>query len=106
MPSRAYIAFKNEGLVATFSREYDGHVFRDKAGGCVLRRRVVVSCCTLPAASLGLCPFHSIPSTCLGLTDRHPGNESHAIVEYAPFQKVPSEKKKTDARNNTIDKGE
>lgn len=30
--SRAYIAFKDEELLATFSREYDGHVFRDKAG--------------------------------------------------------------------------
>lgn len=32
IPSRAYIAFKNEETLATFSREYDGHVFRDKAG--------------------------------------------------------------------------
>ena len=32
IPSRAYIAFKHEEQVATFSREYDGHVFRDKAG--------------------------------------------------------------------------
>jgi Smg-4/UPF3 family len=30
--SRAYIAFKTEELVARFSREYDGHTFRDKAG--------------------------------------------------------------------------
>jgi hypothetical protein len=30
--SRAYIAFKTEELVARFSREYDGHIFRDKAG--------------------------------------------------------------------------
>jgi len=30
--SRAYIAFKTEELVAKFSREYDGHVFKDKAG--------------------------------------------------------------------------
>ena len=33
------------------------------------------------------------------------GNESQAIVEYAPFQKIPTERKKVDARNNTIDKG-
>ena len=33
--SRAYIAFKTEDFVATFSREYDGHVFRDKAGAFV-----------------------------------------------------------------------
>ncbi|KAN0094534.1 Smg-4/UPF3 family domain containing protein [Tylopilus felleus] len=61
--SRAYIAFKSEAQLVTFSRAYDGHMFRDKAG-----------------------------------------KESHAVVEYAPFQKVPAEKKKTDARNNTIDK--
>ncbi|KAI0032071.1 hypothetical protein K488DRAFT_32579, partial [Vararia minispora EC-137] len=30
--SRAYLAFKSEELVAIFSREYDGHVFRDKTG--------------------------------------------------------------------------
>jgi Smg-4/UPF3 family len=30
--SRAYIAFKTEDLVAQFSREYGGHVFRDKSG--------------------------------------------------------------------------
>jgi hypothetical protein len=33
--SRAYIAFKTEELVAKFSREYDGHVFKDKAGLCL-----------------------------------------------------------------------
>jgi hypothetical protein len=33
------------------------------------------------------------------------GNESQAVVEFAPFQKIPSEKKKADARNATIDKG-
>jgi regulator of nonsense transcripts 3 len=32
IPSRAYIAFKNEELLATFSREYDGHLFKDKSG--------------------------------------------------------------------------
>jgi hypothetical protein len=30
--SRAYIAFKTEEYVAKFSREYDGHIFKDKAG--------------------------------------------------------------------------
>ena len=29
---RAYIAFRTEDLVAKFSREYDGHIFKDKAG--------------------------------------------------------------------------
>ncbi|KAH8097121.1 Smg-4/UPF3 family-domain-containing protein [Cristinia sonorae] len=65
IPSRAYIAFKDEGMLATFSREYDGHLFRDKAG-----------------------------------------NESIAVVEFAPFQKVPTEKKKVDGRLGTIDKDE
>ncbi|KAN0094530.1 hypothetical protein V8E55_002817 [Tylopilus felleus] len=39
-----------------------------------------------------------------GLDGSRHCNESHAVVEYAPFQKVPPEKKKIDARNNTIDK--
>jgi regulator of nonsense transcripts 3 len=30
--SRAYLVFKNEEDLAVFSREYDGHLFRDKAG--------------------------------------------------------------------------
>jgi regulator of nonsense transcripts 3 len=30
--SRAYIAFKTEEFVAKFSHEYDGHIFKDKAG--------------------------------------------------------------------------
>ncbi|KAG2007036.1 hypothetical protein CC2G_014764 [Coprinopsis cinerea AmutBmut pab1-1] len=63
IPSRAYIAFKNEELLATFSREFDGHLFKDKAG-----------------------------------------NESYAIVEFAPYQKVPSEKRKPDTKNATIEK--
>ncbi|KAI9511371.1 Smg-4/UPF3 family-domain-containing protein [Russula earlei] len=63
--SRAYIAFKTEELVAKFSREYDGHVFKDKAG-----------------------------------------NESQAVVEFAPYQKLPLEKKKADSRNATIDQDE
>lgn len=33
------------------------------------------------------------------------GNESQAVVEFAPYQKVPTEKKKADARNATIEKG-
>ncbi|KAK2463323.1 hypothetical protein APHAL10511_004634 [Amanita phalloides] len=65
IPSRAYIAFKNEELLAQFSRDYDGHVFRDKQG-----------------------------------------NESQAIVEFAPYQKIPVEKKKFDARNASIENDE
>ena len=32
IPSRAYIAFKDAQLLASFSKDYDGHLFRDKAG--------------------------------------------------------------------------
>ncbi|KAF8895836.1 regulator of nonsense-mediated decay, partial [Gymnopilus junonius] len=63
IPSRAYIAFKNEEQLALFSREYDGHVFRDKTGA-----------------------------------------ESQAVVEFAPYPKIPSEKRKPDNRNGTIEK--
>lgn len=90
VPSRAYIAFKNEGALATFSREYDGHVFRDKAGPAFL------------PLQLGCSHVHPIGIT---FTMVCAGNESQAIVEFAPFQKVPAEKRKPDARNNTIDKG-
>ncbi|KAF7348333.1 Regulator of nonsense transcripts UPF3 [Mycena sanguinolenta] len=65
VPSRAYIAFKTEEQLAQFGREYDGHLYRDKAG-----------------------------------------NESYAVVEFAPYQKVPSDKKKVDARSGTLDKDE
>lgn len=33
------------------------------------------------------------------------GNESTAVVEFAPYQKIPTEKKKVDSRLNTIEKG-
>ncbi|KAF8583443.1 hypothetical protein K439DRAFT_1661244 [Ramaria rubella] len=65
IPSRAYVLFKNEEHLATFSREYDGHLFRDKQG-----------------------------------------NESQAVVEFAPNQKVPPEKKKVDSRHATIQQDE
>lgn len=39
------------------------------------------------------------------MDDRFAGNESQAVVEFAPFQKVPPEKKKGDARSGTIEKG-
>ncbi|KAF8186365.1 Smg-4/UPF3 family-domain-containing protein [Pholiota molesta] len=67
VPSRAYIAFKDEEKLALFSREYDGHVFRDKSDA---------------------------------------GVESHAVVEFAPYPKIPSEKRKPDPRNATIEKDE
>ncbi|KAJ3848099.1 Smg-4/UPF3 family-domain-containing protein [Lentinula lateritia] len=65
VPSRAYILFRNEEQLALFSKEYDGHLFRDKSG-----------------------------------------KEAHAVVEFAPYQKVPPEKKKLDPRNGTIEKDE
>lgn len=40
IPSRAYLAFKNEDDLAIFSRAYDGHLFRDKAG--VIRLLIAV----------------------------------------------------------------
>ena len=33
------------------------------------------------------------------------GNESQAVVEFAPYQKLPLEKKKIDSRNATIEQG-
>lgn len=65
VPSRAYIVFKNAEQVAAFSREYDGHLFRDKQG-----------------------------------------NESFAVVEFAPHQKVAPERKKHDTRSGTIHQDE
>ncbi|KAF9045564.1 Smg-4/UPF3 family-domain-containing protein [Panaeolus papilionaceus] len=65
IPSRAYIAFKTDGQVAQFKRDYDGHVFRDKQGV-----------------------------------------ESQAVVEFAPYPKIPTEKRKPDTRNATIEKDE
>ena len=32
VPSRAYIAFRDPERLTEFSRAYDGHTFRDKAG--------------------------------------------------------------------------
>ena len=51
---------------------------------------------SLPALSPRL-----IPSLLIGV-----GNESTAVVEFAPYQKIPTEKKKTDARSGTIEKDE
>jgi len=33
------------------------------------------------------------------------GVESQAVIEFAPYQKIPPEKKKVDGRNGTIEKG-
>lgn len=86
--SRAYIAFKTEEFVAKFSREYDGHIFKDRAG------RI----CILPL-SFNAGTYHTV--ICIATQ----GNESQAVVEFAPYQKVLLEKKKVDARNATIDQG-
>ena len=58
---------------------------------------------TLASCLCGICGTGRIATLSFSLA--YTGNESHALVEYAPFQKVPTEKKKIDARNNTIDKG-
>ena len=81
IPSRAYISFKTEDLLTSFSRGYDGHLFRDKAGKTISQSK-------LPQSKSSLS-----------------GNESTAVVEFAPFQKVPSEKKKVDSRIASIEKG-
>ncbi|EJD05305.1 uncharacterized protein FOMMEDRAFT_165771 [Fomitiporia mediterranea MF3/22] len=79
-PSRAYIAFKTAEQLATFSQAYDGHIFRDKSG--------------------------MTPNLSYHYSYRQvKGNESVAIVEFAPSQKVPSEKRKLDPRMGTIDQG-
>ena len=39
------------------------------------------------------------------ITNKPQGNESVAVVEFAPNQKVASEKKKVDNRMGTIDQG-
>jgi hypothetical protein len=93
IPSRAYIAFKNEEQLATFSQGYDGHLFRDKAGAFVfVVRRLCLSS-----------NWHCFGGLIMSLV---PGNESIAVVEFAPYQKIPTEKKKADARGGTIEKDE
>ena len=87
MYSRTYITFRTEDLVAKFSREYDGHICKDKAG---LSFRHLFSI-------LGLKMSRSVLM--------HKGNESQAVVEFAPYQKLALEKKKVDSRNATIDQG-
>ena len=84
---RTYIAFRTEELVAKFSREYDEHIFKDKAG---LSFRPLFSTLKLKMSRSVL---------------MHKGNESQAVVEFAPYQKLPLEKKKVDSRNATIDQG-
>ena len=83
--SRAYIAFKSAEQVSQFSREYDGHLFRDKQGDSSSSMSFVFGA--------------------LQFTFTAKGNESFAVVEFAPFQKLPPERKKADARAGTILQG-
>jgi len=46
----------------------------------------------------------SMPGAHNGVADTQ-GNESQTVVEFAPYQKLPLEKKKVDSRNATIDQG-
>jgi regulator of nonsense transcripts 3 len=82
IPSRAYIQFNNAEQISIFSKEYDGHVFRDKQGDLS-------------------------PSWIARVTDTSSGKESYAVVEFAPFQKIPppKERVKIDSRVGTIEKG-
>lgn len=43
--SRAYIAFKDEEQLAEFSREYGGHIFRDKSGMLALNMKPACNVC-------------------------------------------------------------
>jgi regulator of nonsense transcripts 3 len=83
IPSRAYVAFKSEEQLALFGRMYDGHTFRDKNGmNIFLSERYLSDECEF---TLGV--------------------ETPAVVEFAPYPKIPSDKKKADSRNGTIEKG-
>jgi len=61
-------------LVARFSRDYDEHVFKEKGG---------LSFCHL----LSVLEIEMTPA---GLM--HKGNESQAVLEFSPYQKLPLEK--------------
>jgi regulator of nonsense transcripts 3 len=80
-PSRAYVEFVTPEAVITFNRDYNGHVFRDKQGALRIKY---------------LCVYDIHSSI---------GNESSVVVEYAPYQKVPHEKRKADAKAGTIEAG-
>jgi len=81
IPSRAYLAFKTEEQLALFSRSFDGHIFRDKAGTCRPR-----------GCAIAVLTFHV-------------GNEAQVVLEFSPYQKVPTEKSKADNRIATIEEG-
>ncbi len=83
--SRAYISFKAPEQLATFSQAYDGHVFKDKQGVYVHSSLVALGALDRPFI-------------------RWIGNEYQAVVEFAPYQKVPSAPK-SDNRQGTVDDG-
>jgi hypothetical protein len=64
------------GLVARFSCEYDGHIFKDEKGPSFRH--------LFSGLELKTSRFVSI----------HKGNESQAVVSFAPYQKLPLEEKR------------
>lgn len=80
--SRAYINFVNQEDIFIFTEKFDGYIFVDKKGKF-----------TYP---LWFCNFDSY--FVFGL-----GDEYSAIVEFAPFQKIPKAARKKDAKNATIE---
>lgn len=48
---------------------------------------------------------YELQNLCIMIWSLGPGNENYAVVEYAPYQKIPGEKKKLDTRHATIEKG-
>lgn len=79
--SRAYIAFNSPEQLATFSSNFDGHIFRDKQGSF---------------SQIYYRTFADAEFT---------GNEYTALVSYAPSQKLPANPK-MDQRQGTIDDDE
>lgn len=83
--SVAYIHFKSQEAVTRFAQAYQGHVFRSKQG-----KRIGIDV----VLKVDLQNPRSLS-----------GQQSHVIVEYAPFQKIPLKAKKVDALAGTIDEG-
>ena len=78
MYSRAYLAFKTEEFVAKFSREYSGTV--------AVYSKIKQVCLFLTCLVFSMPGAHNIAIT--------QGIESQAVVEFAPYQKLPLEKKR------------
>ncbi|GAA5814841.1 hypothetical protein MFLAVUS_008344 [Mucor flavus] len=71
--SRAYFHMKTMEAVVAFHQGFDGHVFMDSRGKLMMNKKMTL------------------------------GNESRAVVEFAPYQKIPKEHKTADVRQGTID---